>query len=345
MNLELTLESSKINQQNPMCPENLTENSTDKTPFKIDETVQSVIKSANEYYYQPSPQKLLLDRTEENDFEELAKLVKDDNIDDLQTSTTAKKHALNHNYKIFNNLLSFAYFTNKPKIVDWLLENGAADDSGVNFVNCKIPAIAFATYEYKDSRTRVVNELAQRYFDQCGASVKDPHILYEVMLKFAQEKNWRYCDSRNKGQAPFRDDNGVVFFGLPSLAYNVNCTSLISLFRYTAKLIGIDTTSVFYFNYQSISIQEKDGRGVSGDFRFFDESRSGPFKFEMHNVVQSEGYYFDLTLMCKYKNPNDILSVPARELPKDLSGVSSKESFIRYETSEYNTDPCDINPR
>lgn len=274
----------------------------------VNEIALANIKNANKYYYHPSNQRFFISSSEIDDRDALISLIRNNDIDSLKTSPLIEKYGVNYPFgRKGNTLLHIAYAANRPDIVSWLLELGASE--GVSNAYGFSP-IEYASLDYKDSQTRVVNELAKQYFEQCGSSVKDPHVLYELILKFIHEKKWRYCDSFEKDQGPFRDEDQVVFFGSPSLIYHVNCVSLSKLFLYVAKEVGIDAKRVMYFPYISISPQEKEKREIMGDFKMFDGSgESGdPFRYDMHSVVFSEGHHFDLTMMCKYKDSQEVLA-------------------------------------
>lgn len=278
--------------------------SSDNSSDRVDELAILTIKSANDYYFVP-PRYGIPKVSEIEDRDALAMLIHTNDIDGLRNSPLLKKYGVNYGFgESRDTLLHIAYMCNKPEIVNWLIENGASEQ--ICNRSC-LPPVGYAPLEYKDSRARVVNEIAKRYFEQCGSSVKDPHILYDVILKFISEKKWSYCDSLNRRKTPFRDEDQVVIFGLPSLSYNVNCVSLSSLFVHVAKEVGINATSVFYYNYRSISPQWKIDHGIEGDFKMFDDSGSGPFNYDMHNVAFAEGYHFDLTMMCKYKDKDAVL--------------------------------------
>ncbi len=272
-----------------------------------------IIQSANEYYFHRADLDSSSDHTctlirlkmENKELDDLTLFIAENDIEGLKKALTLKKREINFGFGTFKDtLLHKAYSYNRPKIVNWLLKNGASDRDCHKFG----PPIQAAHVKYKDSRPRVVNELVKRYFEKCKFSEKDPHTLYELILRFIREKKWHYCDFEDKGTTPFRDGEKLVTLGLPSLSYRVNCVDLTSLFLNVAKRVGIVAESIFYHNYQSILPDEKNNRGILGNLKMFDDSNSGPFAYAMHNVVFADGFHFDLTLMCKYKDKDAVLA-------------------------------------
>lgn len=262
--------------------------------------------SANDYYYQHIDLKYHVDPQEYIDRDHLAELIKNDNIEGLETSIILKHYGINYPFGAHSQtLLHIAYALNKPAVVAWLLKNGASEQ------NCNSSGhspIACAHAKYEDSQPRVINEIVKRYFEASKNSVKDPHLLYDLILKFMHEKNWQYNDSQYKKIKPFRDSLKLVKLGSPEFSYQVNCNDLSHLFVKTAKKIGIKANVIHYYSYYSIEAHEKEEREIIGEFKLFDGSDEGPFGFDYHSVVYSDDYYFDLTLMCKYKEFNAVLA-------------------------------------
>jgi hypothetical protein len=132
-----------------------------------------------------------------------------------------------------------------------------------------------------------------------------------VIQKFIREKKWKYCDdvSLDKKNGPFRDEGVICILGSPNLSYHVNCHDLSNLFMRSAKQIGLEAELVPYWNYKSISSHEKERAGIIiGPLRLFDqEIPKNQIEFDCHVVVLSSGWFFDLTLMCKYQGKNAVL--------------------------------------
>lgn len=268
--------------------------------------LSSGMVSANEYYYNAVLLKHDIAQSEKEDFSVLESLICKDDVEALKNSLILKKYGVNHAFGTQGNtLLHIAYSFNKPLTIEWLLNNGASErvcnSSGI----CPIQ---WSPTEYKDSRARVINELTKSCLERFRCSMNpDPDIVYDVILEFVRKNKWRYCDNESKNSLPFKDSIKVISLGLPSLIFHVNCVTLSELFVNVAKKIKLKAQVVYYSNYQSISHYEKDNREICGDFKMFDESQSAPFKFDLHAVAFSNGNYYDLSLMCKYKDQDIVL--------------------------------------
>lgn len=254
-------------------------------------------------------------------YEKLKNFIENDNLSDLINSNEYKKFGINHRFGYEKRtLLHIAYSLNKPKIVEFLVNNGA--DERIPDEYGKVP-IEMAESDYNDSLPRVINEVCQRYFKSLGnSSSHNPHVLFDVIQNFVSEKKWKYCDREShRKQSPFRDGENLSLLGLPELAYYVNCSDLANLFIKAAHIVGLDTQKICYEKYHSIPSQDKEKAGVIGKLACFDGSiditnellrktNNGidtGLKFVEHHVAFSSGWYFDLMLMCKYQNKNAVL--------------------------------------
>lgn len=264
------------------------------------------LPSANEYYDYIPAERGEIPLSEYDDQDQLAKWIKADNLEALKNSCLIQQYGISHPYgRLQETLLHIAYSYNKPKIVAWLLENGASER--VCNYRGQVPAM-YAHKKYRDTQPRVINEIVSLYVSKAGVGSKDPHVLYDILLKFITQKKWRYNDNENRTEKPFRDGRKLYIFGAPNLSYYVNCSDLCELFYETTKILEIEANPETYHSYRSIHFREKEGKGIEGNFSLFDGSVSAPFSFDMHMVIYSMGYFFDLTLMCKYREKNAVLA-------------------------------------
>lgn len=264
------------------------------------------IKYANDYYYNYIEENSNIEPPQYDEISKLELLIDKNDIQGLSNCHFIKKYGINYGFgSQRNTLMHIAYTFNRPEVVDWLIKNGASEytcnKSGI------VP-LAWAHKEYKDPRPRVINEITNQYLKKCNS--QNPHILFDIILNFIREKKWSYCDTQlctKIKTSPFRDDKKVIILGLPNLSYKINCFDLSNLFLTAAKIVGIDAKEIIYNTYLSISPDEKNDKNIIGEFRMFDESGLAPFSFDSHSLIFSNGFYFDLTLMCKYTNEDQVL--------------------------------------
>lgn len=228
-------------------------------------------------------------------------------MNDLINSHEFINLGINYCYGVERNtLLHAAYRWNKPKMVEFLIKNGAderiPDDRGL------VP-MEVAKDSYSDSLPRVVNEVVQRYFKCLPAtSPNDPDVLFDVI----QDKNWKYLDTEGSyKRIPFRDGRLISQLGLPDLTYHINCFDLSNLFIKAAHKIGMKAEEVIYYQYSSIDNHEIEKKGIFGKLVMFDNSKHPKkglgFIFDQHCVAYSSGWHYDVTLMCKYQDKNAVL--------------------------------------
>lgn len=281
--------------------------------------------SANAYYAGDLYWNLKKIKTEGDEFDEeldigeksykkLSAFIKNNDLHGLEHSSEFKNFDINYRYgEDQHTLLHAAYRWNKPEIVEFLVKHGA--DERIPDGMGRIP-IEVAKDTYHDSLPRVTNEIVQRYFKSLGdLPMHDPHVLFDVIQNFIQEKEWKYFDTAgSRKQIPFRDGRLLSSLGLPELAYHANCADLTNLFIKAANQIGIDAQEVCYRDYSTIQEHEKEEAGVVGKFAMFDgrdiSETDSRIKFSKHYVAYSSGWHFDLTLMCKYQDKNAVLMRP-----------------------------------
>lgn len=285
-------------------------------------------QTANEYYYHSLPLKPHTEIEDEEEYKneskaykKLLKFIKDEDFNALAGSDEFKKYGVNHRFGFDGRtLLQEAYAKNKPKMVEWLRSNGADERMRRSHMD-KLPmenAANFMDFQnleplpYSDSiPTRVVNVLAQRYFSKLGNKEKDPHQLFEIINDFIKEHKWKYSDFEDAYHRPeSRDGTELCTLGESHLIYQVNCSDLSSLFLNTAKKVGIVAEKIRYKDFVSVQRENLEKAGVVGKLEMFDGTTKfnvgSQYKFDYHFVTFSEGWHFDSTLQCKYKDKNAI---------------------------------------
>lgn len=262
--------------------------------------------NSNYFLYEFHDLKDVENKSEYEDRDQLAELIRHNDLEGLKKSPLFVKYEVNYRFgSLGETLLHIAYSFNKPDIVDWLLNNGASEHI---CSSTERPPMGYANKSYEDARPRVINQIVKKYFDKTHA--KDPHVLFEVILKLIQKRKWIYIDSSigARGEGPVRDNENVIKLGPPKLSYRVNCSDLSDLFYSAAKKIGIKAKMVSYGSYCSVNPEQLDTKKIFGSFQLFDGTAQGPFQFGAHCVVSSSGYFFDLTLTCKYTEKNAVLA-------------------------------------
>lgn len=282
------------------------------------EALQAYAHTANFYYTHAYRNGINFDRSkdmhqeqDEKDFKKLAWFILDGNFAALQDSEEIKTKTFYINYRNRRDketLLHYAYLSNQPKIVEFLIQEGA--DERIPDFNGRVP-LARAHDDYVHTTDTVIKEIVSRYFKNVPEASKDPHLVFDTILNFIHEKKWKYQDTEGFNLSiPFRDETKLVCFGLPSLAYHVNCSDLTTLFIQATKQIGLNAEKVTYYHYKSVKRTEKEKFNIKGEMAMFDGSRSDKdnFEFFLHYVAFCAGWHFDLTLMCKYQDMAAILA-------------------------------------
>jgi hypothetical protein len=275
-----------------------------------------MIGSANYYYCYTV--KFLVDKGKNNDeyekeeksYNKLVNFIREGDFENLINSSELKEFGINYRFGFEKCLLlGAAYASNQAQMVENLIKHGADDtlyNGAEEFPMQKAPS------DYTDSCSRVVNEIAQRYFQEAKEGKKDPHLLFEIISSFIQEKNWNYCDRPPYCHSPpYRDGKQLTSLGNPNLSYNVNCADLTNLFIKAGNKIGLAPKEVKYRHYKSIKRENLKDTQVQGKFELFDEKMDSKFPdqfiFYRHFVAYVLGWHFDLTLTCKYQDKNSVL--------------------------------------
>ncbi len=284
-------------------------------PNSQDEHLILYANTANYYYTHSYRNGTDIDNTkaryskeEERIFDKLSYLVIEGNLTELESSEELETFNINYRErKKLQTLLHYAYMCNQPEIVEFLLKNGA--DDRIPDKDGEVP-LGLAHPEYGDSSNTVVKEIVSRYIKRNESTNNDTHILFDTILEFIHEKNWKYHDTEGVNKLiPFRDRANLACLGLPSLSYHVNCFDLTEIFIRATRQIGINAEKVKYHEYKSIRRDERRGFNIEGEMAMFDGSHPSAesFEWDTHYVAQASGWHYDLTLMCKYQDRDAVL--------------------------------------
>lgn len=289
------------------------------SPDLPNEALQAYAHTANFYYTQAWRNGIPMDYTttshspeEENRFGRFVELILKGDLEALQNSK--ELNPLTVNYRDEENkqtLVHVAYRFNQPKIIEFLLKKGANDK--IPDIEGDVP-LAIAHEEYNDSSSTVIKEITSQCLQKNSGNTPDLHDIFDTTLEFIRNKKWTFVRHERESFSkviPFRDGTTLASLGLPHLSYRVNCYDLSRIFSKIVKQFGMQANEIEYSRYKSIKREDRKVHNVIGQMFLFNESEpadSTNFEFYYHCVAYSSGWYFDLTLMCKYQDKDAILA-------------------------------------
>lgn len=144
--------------------------------------------------------------------------------------------------------------------------------------------------------------------------------IFKIFLELIQSEKLKY-------HGIVRDEGFYLLDCVLGKRYTVNCFDLAFALGYLIKYFEIDPKVYVYYDYHSISPNQR-ALNIHGQFTCFDPEHHARtmaefdcYTFDKHCVIECLGTYYDLTFSCFYDNAKDVLiSDTIVENQMDLKG-------------------------